>query len=185
MNRLIPDSNWLASVQEAKKSGGSLLTALLLNKAAQKDEDLKQVANALGISYGYFIQIKNGERKFNGLSDEVLDRMAAYLELPLLTVYCAADKIPANVLIGADKATFWTDIMSGFEVFKTDPEYSHLFTKELEQLSVVSKLPLVLAYEKASGKTLIRKSHNIEEAVQLHQVLEKSYEEVLAIPDNL
>lgn len=179
MNKLIPDSTWLASVQEAKKSGGSLLTALLLNKAAQKEEDLKHVAAALGISYGYFIQIKNGERKFNGLSNEVLDRMAAYLELPLLTVYCAAEKVPANVLIGAEKATFWTDIVSGFEVFKTDPEYSHFFTKELERLSVISKLPLVLAYEKASGKTLIRKSHNIEEAVALHQELEKSYNDSL------
>lgn len=164
--KFFPKSAWLSAVQDAKKSGGSVLTSLLMTKAANKNQDLKHLAAALGISYGYLIQVKNGERKYNGLSNDVLDRMAAYLELPLLVVYCAADKIPPYVLIGSDYSSFWADVSSGYEAFKGDPDYAHFFTEELKGISNSSKVPLVLAYERATGKTLIRRNDATPEVLE-------------------
>jgi hypothetical protein len=69
------------SEDEMGKPGGPLMAALLY-RADQLGHTLAQMADEMGVTYGYIAQLQSGRRAPESISPQFIDAAAAYLGVP-------------------------------------------------------------------------------------------------------
>lgn len=76
----------------ANLPGGTLLVELQ-KRATDKRQTLHQMAEELGVSYGYIQHLKSGVKAIPKISDEFTGACARYLGLPRIYVLMMAEKV--------------------------------------------------------------------------------------------
>lgn len=133
---------------------GGLLTAALVQCAAERGQSFPEMCRALGYSYPYLNLLMSGVRQVNQISDDFAQACAAYLRVPRMTVLMMAGRITQADLMEPGLFVPQT-IEPAFQVLVKDATWGPLVTEELREISMVSKYALVKMYEKAENKKLL------------------------------
>lgn len=108
------------NVAEMSRPGG-LLTAALMQCAAERDLSLSELAAALDVSYWTLSQLRIGFRAIESLDQEVIDGCSALLDLPALTIQALAGLLsPAEMLASADLTA--EDLLHARQLASTGPD---------------------------------------------------------------
>jgi hypothetical protein len=104
---------------ESTRPGG-LLTAALMQCAAERKLSHTELATALGVSYWSLSQLRIGFRPIASLDDDMIEACAAFLDLPPLTVQALAGLLtPDDVLDSADLSA--EDLLHARQMRRTEP----------------------------------------------------------------
>ncbi|AOW14929.1 hypothetical protein LPB72_12680 [Hydrogenophaga crassostreae] len=107
-------------VAEMSRPGG-LLTAALMQCAAERDLSLSELATALGVNYWTLSQLRIGFRTIDSLDQDVIDGCSALLDLPALTIQALAGLLsPADMLTSADLTA--EDLLYARQLVSTGPD---------------------------------------------------------------
>ena len=146
---------WSGEVDEtfAVRPGG-LLTAALVQCAAERGQSFPEMCRELGYSYPYLNLLMSGVRDITQISDDFARACAAYLRVPRMTVLMMAGRITQADLMEPGMFKPQT-IEPAFQVLIKDAAWGPLVTEELREVSLRSRYALVKLYEKAEGKKLL------------------------------
>lgn len=163
---------------KAKSQGGgetppAVLVSWLIREAENRGMQMRELASALGVTYGYIAQLRNGTRLASRAGMEFISKAAEFLGTPKVTVMVAAEMLtPADFYTGTD---YKQEIQRAVRFISTDPEWGALVPKDLEDQGIDVQQFVVLAYEKATGRVLLRKKkppeHILEEVQELRKQL--------------
>lgn len=107
-------------VAEMSRPGG-LLTAALMQCAAERDLSLSELAAALGVNYWTLSQLRIGFRTIESLDQDVIDGCSALLDLPSLTIQALAGLLsPADMLASAELTA--EDLLHARQLASTEPD---------------------------------------------------------------
>ena len=87
---------WSALTKKELARPGALLLATLFAAANERGQQLRELATALGVTYGYLAQLRSGLRFVAHISQEFVEACAQYLGLPPIAVKVMAGKVGAR-----------------------------------------------------------------------------------------
>lgn len=100
---------------------GGLLTAALMQYAAECDFSMSELASALGVSYWTLSQLRIGFSAIESLDEDLIKGCSALLDLPALTVQALAGLLsPAEMLTSEDLSA--EDLLHARQLLNTEPE---------------------------------------------------------------
>lgn len=102
-------------------SGGALMAALLA-AATKRGHNLADLAKALGVTYGYLVQLRAGSRPSARISDDFAARCALYIGLPRLSVLLLAGRITQADFFEAS-ATSPKSLAMAYDYIRNDPRW--------------------------------------------------------------
>ena len=107
-------------VAEMTRPGG-LLTAALMQVAAERGYSLSELATAVGVSYWSLCSLRIGFRVVKSLDEDVINGCSALLDLPPLTVQALAGLLsPDEMLASADLTA--EDLLHARQLASTEPD---------------------------------------------------------------
>ena len=126
-------------VGEIARPGG-LLTAALMQYAAEHELSQSELAAALGVSYWSLSALRIGFRAIESLDDDVIQGCSAVLDLPPLTIQALAGLLTPNDVLACSELTA-EDVLHARQLARTEPADLVLLppanrTRPLQGLSV-------------------------------------------------
>lgn len=140
------------SPEEVGRPGAEMLAALY-QKANEDGLNLRELAVALDVTYGYIHQLKTGLRAIPQISDEFATNVARYLKKPKSYVLALAGKTSQADDFTED--TLDGELDTAFGVMYKDKTYGGNMPLSLKSLGRRERLYIVKLYEAASGKKLM------------------------------
>lgn len=137
-------------------SPGYTLLKMLFDKQKKDNLTVDSLAkNKLGVTGGYLTHLRNGSQSPESLSREVLEKVAAYLEIPYVAAMLYAGKLLpkdyyVEVLEGLEE-----QIEHAMEFIRHDPDWGPFMPSEIFTASMQMRQFAVLCYEKATDRRLI------------------------------
>lgn len=146
---------WGGGLDEAElRKPGGMMMAALVQCANERHLSIPDMALAVGVTYGYINQLRNGLRDTTQVSDEFTESCAAFLQVPRLTILILSGKVtPVDFLPPVDPSR--QEVQRAFDFVCTDPVLGPLFTGELRMSGLDSKYAIVRMYEKCTGKNIL------------------------------
>lgn len=108
------------NVAEMSRPGG-LLTAALMQVAAERDFSMSELATALGVSYWSLSSLRIGFRAVESLDEDVIEGCSALLDLPPLTVQALAGLLSPDDVLASDDLTA-EDLLHARQLACTEPD---------------------------------------------------------------
>ena len=141
--------------QDEMNQVGIELLAAAYQKANEDGLNLRSLAAALGVTYGYIHQLKTGIRAIPQVSDEFITSCARYLKKPKNHVLRLAGK-------RSYEDEFITDEIDGeldtaFSVMFRDSDFGGNMPLSLKSLGRRERLFIVKLYEAATRKVILPK----------------------------
>lgn len=140
--------------EEDLKRPGAALLVWLTRTAVARGHKMSQMANALGVTYGYLIQLKKGIRDTPRISNEVVEAAARYLLCPPILVKMAAGQVTAQDFY-TPRDRMEEEVDAAIAHIAGDPNYLFLLPAGVESLPQEVKASLVMLYQDATGKDLL------------------------------
>ncbi len=153
---------WNTAIRRAAcKLRGSTLLAWLFETANDRGLQLKEMAKELGVTYGYIHQLRNGIKPVPGISDEVVDRCAKFLDVPRLAVLVAADIMRFEDFY-QEPDSLRTYLEPSLRFIKRDPLWGAFMHPIVFDVDDKVKYFIITLYEEATGRKLIPTKISIE-----------------------
>ena len=128
----------------------------------------RHVADLMGITSIYWNSLTNGHRKISSLPKDKLQRLAEFLEVPLIQIYVLADHFSAEDFVVYKSLPADLDRM--IEFMRSDPTWLAFApsTQEWTDMSTRAKVLVAALYERLIHKSFLRvsKVHIPQEADQ-------------------
>lgn len=150
-------------VERIYRSSGGPLMGWLRDEAHKRGQSVGEMAAALGVTYGYVLQLCNGIRKVENLSQDVFVACARYLGVPAVVCKLLAGNIRmADFLVRAESEEEAVD--RAFRQMMDDPKVRSSLPSDAIALGLEAKRAMVLMYAEVSG-------HDIFGAKQLPEIV--------------
>jgi len=163
---------WHGFSEEDLRRPGAALLVWLTRIAVSRGHRMTEVAAALGVTYGYLIQLKKGIRETPRLSAEVVHAASQYLLCPPILVKIAAGQITLQDFYGP-RDRMAEDIDAAIAHIAGDPDFSFLLPPGVANMSQDVKASLVMFYQDATGRNLLTRKLNWTRILeQLRQMLQ-------------
>ena len=156
---------------------GGVLLRMLMKRQAELGHTSKELADALGVTYGYVSQLKNGMRQTFNISEDTAAACAVYLGMPKISVLMAAGRVRPEDFY-ENPVELAQTLPRAFSFVQSDPKWSHLITEEIEKLSETGKYLIVSMYEEATGRSLLPQPHSLIQLAQQIELLQKQHTEM-------
>ena len=131
------------------EDGGPLL-GWLIDEAQLRGQLLTEMAAALGVTYGYINQLRNGIRKVSQISNEVARSCANYLGVPTVVV-----KLVSGSISLSDFAWPAVDedmvVERAFQRMLSDPNVRPSLPRNAHKLPIPAKRAMVMMYADITG----------------------------------
>lgn len=131
------------------EDGGPLL-GWLMDEAQLRGQLLNEMAAALGVTYGYINQLRNGIRKVSHISNEFARSCANYLGVPTVVV-----KLVSGSISLSDFAWPAVDedmvVERAFQRMLSDPNVRPSLPRNAHKLPVPAKRAMVMMYADITG----------------------------------
>ncbi len=131
------------------EDGGPLL-GWLMDEAQLRGHLLNEMASALGVTYGYINQLRNGIRKVSNISNEFARSCANYLGVPPVVI-----KLVSGSISLSDFAWPAVDedmvVERAFKRMLTDPNVRPSLPRHAQKLPVAAKRAMVMMYADITG----------------------------------
>jgi transcriptional regulator with XRE-family HTH domain len=139
--------------EELARPGGILL-GMLTQRANELGHQLADMAEELGVTYGYISQLRNGQRGVTTIREKFVDACARYLGVSPLTVLLAAGKIrPTDIY--EDQHEVMQSVPNAVQFIKRDAEWGPVMPAEVASLDIKTQFFIVKLYEAATKRTLL------------------------------
>jgi transcriptional regulator with XRE-family HTH domain len=165
---------WLGGVKadELSRPGGILL-GMLTQRANELGHHYSEMASALGCTYGYISQLRNGQRAVTTIRDKFVDACANYLGVPRMTVLLAAGKVqPTDIY--EDTHEVMQSVPSVMQFIRTDAQWGPLMPPEVLQLPLNVQYFIATLYQEATDRKLFPgASLNAEEVARQIEKLQQ------------
>jgi len=118
----------------------------------------RHVADLMGITSIYWNSLTNGHRKISSLPKDKLQRLAEFLEVPLIQIYVLADHFSAEDFVVYKSLPADLDRM--IEFMRSDPTWLAFApsTQEWTDMSTRAKVLVAALYERLIHKSFLRVS---------------------------
>lgn len=133
---------------------GSTLIAWLLSEANSQGLQLREMSEKIGITYGYFHQLRTGIKPVPGISEEVVDNCSIFLRVPRMAVMTAADIVRIDDLYAA-KDFVPTYLRPALNFMRHDPNWGPFIHPLVFECDEKVQHLIVLLYEEATNRKLI------------------------------
>ena len=137
---------------------GTPLMEVLEEAAKRKGLNKQELAQVLGVTYGYLAQLKNAIRDPRNISDAFAEGCAVFLGVPRIKVLLLAGRVrPSDFYEVGSEEEFKLSVWKALDYIKGDTEWGSYFPYGLLEANAdpaVQQL-VVLLYEKATGKVLL------------------------------
>lgn len=164
---------------ELLKPGGTLL-AMLTGRAQELGHSRGEMAEHIGVTYGYVAQLISGHRMPENMSMDVLEACAQYLGVPKLTVLVAAGIVkPEDTQEHPEQ--MGNTITAALQFISKDATFGPLMPPELLSASSSSQLQyfVVRLFEAATHSKLIPGERSVEEIIGALGQVEQRRQELL------
>jgi len=165
-------------VEELARPGGILLS-MLLKRANELGHQLGQMADELGVTYGYISQLRTGLRKTSHISDAFATACALYLGAPRMTVLLASGRVKPEDTF-ADPAAMISALPHAIELMAKDPKYGPLMPPELLGADARMQYLVVTLFEEATGRSILPGRENPLNIAQQIQKFEQHRANMIA-----
>ena len=137
---------------------GTPLMEVLEEAAKRKGLNKQELAEALGVTYGYLAQLKNAIRDPKNISDAFAEACAGFLGVPRIQVLLLAGRVrPSDFYNVGSEEEFRLSVWKALDFIKRDAEWGCYFPYGLLEANADLAVQqfVVLLYEKATGKVLM------------------------------
>ena len=135
-----------------------MLLAALLSCAGQRGHQLHDLATGLGISYGYLVMLRTGQRSLPEKNHHFTSNAARYLGIPRATVLLLAE-LPLGQLTEGDLLEaneLPTDqVREAMAAISEDTVFGPLVTRELREGSLETQYTFVRFFESQTRVTFL------------------------------
>ena len=130
----------------------NLLVRALWSCMDRRGHSIHDLADALGVTYGYLLSIARGERPMHSVSRDILTKAAEYLQIPLAQVYVWAGVLAAEDFYNSRSLAFELDAL--YEDLKNNTGLNFFVPtkEEWDNLPARPKLTIAIMYESLRGK---------------------------------
>ena len=142
------------------------LISWLVKEAGSRGKSTKELAVDLGVSYSYLALLRSGTRDIRQVSDEFIRAAAAYLGAPRIRVMMAAGKVQPEDFMDSTPHGL-DELKRALEFVKSDPNWGLFFPNSLLEADPAIQQFVMLAYERATGRVLITRTHSVEQLLRL------------------
>ncbi|WP_233423803.1 helix-turn-helix domain-containing protein [Paracidovorax citrulli] len=133
---------------------GGPLIGWLYDECRRRGQELRQLAEALGVTYGYINQLRSGLRLTRHISDDFAVSCARYLGVPPVVVKMVAGRIPMSDFVQPHEPV--EEAMDrAMASMLDDPIARHVLPADLSGLSIEAKQGLVALYIEATGRDVL------------------------------
>lgn len=146
---------WSGGLKDAEmKRDGAGLVGWLLQTANDRGLTLKEMVEEIGISYGYFSQMRSGSRGVRNISEEVADAIANFLRVPRISVLIAAGRVRREDFYEHPERLD-QELEAALQFIQKDPTWGPFLSLEIYQASRGVQQFVVWSYEQATHRALI------------------------------
>ena len=145
---------------------GSPLIAVLEEAALRKGLNKRELADKLGVTYGYLIQLKNGVRDTKNISDEFADRCASFLGVSRIKLLLRSGRVRLSDFYDfEDEEEYKLEVWKALDFIKADKEWGVLFPYTLLEADADLTVQefVVRLYETATGRVLLKGKNSFGE----------------------
>ena len=167
-------------LQIGPESPGYRLMHLLFNRAAGTGLSLADMAEKSGVSVSTLSHLRTGRRRVDRLEREGIEKIASWLELPVLSVMILAEQVRPEDFYGAH-STLKTNIHMGLRYISEDPDWGGIVPKDVDGWDQDAQLYILWCYEQATGRRLLPGGIDYEDL--LRQMEDFRGEHALVEPD--
>lgn len=152
---LRPRFPWAGGLTESERArSGAELISWLMQTANDRGLNLKQMAQELGVTYGYIAQLRNGIRQTRHISEEFSQHAARFLGVPRISVLLAAGTVRIQDFYENGNAVA-ADLDRALQIIAKDPAWGALLPLEAHEATLELKHFIVAAFERATGRSLM------------------------------
>ncbi|WP_236676823.1 helix-turn-helix domain-containing protein [Aquariibacter lacus] len=133
---------------------GGPLIGWLYDECRRRGQEFREMAAALGVTYGYINQLRSGIRQVRQISDDFAVRCANYLGVPPVVVKMVAGRIPMSDFVHP-REPLQDAIDRAMARMLDDPAARHILPADMSGLSLDAKQSLVAMYQECTGHDLL------------------------------
>jgi len=145
---------WTGLSDEELKRPGAALMVQLIRKANANGFNLKELADELGVTYGYIAQLRGGLRQIKLIGDEFIEACSRFLDVPKLAVKVWAGKLDASDLLQS-KEVLVMRLDEALSFIAADPLLGCWMPITVRNMSYEEKFFIVLCFQQATGYELL------------------------------
>lgn len=137
---------------------GKRLIDLTRQRLAELNKPERAILDIIGVTYVYWNALTNGHRRLSGLPHAKMQRLADFLEIPVIQAYMLADLYtPADLVVHKDLADHLKGSLAKMRAdkrwnFIAPPDEAWDATPEASQLAII------LLYERVAGQALLTRA---------------------------
>ena len=150
-----PPEEVVGEAGERKAVIGQKLINLIRKTLIDRELPERYVADLMGVTTIYWNSITNGNRRISSLPKEKMQRLAEFLEVPLIQIYVLADHFEAADFVVYKSLPGDLDRMIDF--MRTDPKYLALAPskKEWDAMDNRTKVLVATLYEQINHRSFL------------------------------
>lgn len=162
------------------ENGGPLI-GWLLDEARQRGIQLKEMADELGVTYGYINQLRTGIRSTETIGQQFAERCGVFLGVPTIVVKLLSGRIQMSdfawPLEGEEGL-----VNRAYRKMMTDPNARQHLLPDPESLSPEARKTLVMMYQDATGQDVLGVRHlswviqYLQRSAVIHEQQREQYE---------
>jgi len=159
--------------EQTSTQHGTPLMEVLEEAAKRKSLNKQELAEALGVTYGYLAQLKNAIRDPRNISDAFAEACASFLGAPRIQVLLLAGRLrPSDFYTVGSEKEFRLNVWKALDFIKGDADWGGYFPYGLLEATADPAVQqfVVLLYEKATGKVLLNNRITIPELARDTQI---------------
>lgn len=155
---------------------GYLLVRKLFQKAGQLGMSQEDLGAELGLSAGYISHIRMGRAEPTGFNRHTLERIASFLEIPVIAAMMLAEQVRPEDFAPPDKA-IEQEIIRCLEFMEKDASWMGFLPKSVFHQPLDMQLFAIWSYEQATGTTILSNMVDLDRLINEIQA-EKSGKKV-------
>ena len=146
----------------SKLTVGRVLMRWLIEECGRRGLEFKELTKIMGISKSYLLSLRYGQRDLDGLSRDIIENLANFLNTDPLTIMLASEKFDPLDFYRSSGETLESEANRAAHFISNDPKWGALMP-EIHEMDLKTKLYLIVAYEKAENKILMSSRINAAE----------------------
>jgi len=156
---------WTGFSRDELQNPDLKLLVQLFQAANERGHTLRELAEHLGVSYGYLHQLRTGMRQTRHVSDEMVENCAAYLGVPKIAIHLMSGRVQPEDFY-EDPALVQRYVDNAIKILRKDPDYAPLLPPDIEASSYENKRLITLLYERATGISVLPEAVDVDDLIK-------------------
>lgn len=153
--------------QDDAKKPVSRLFLWLEHEIRRQDKTVSDLLEILDFSRTHYYSLRANRRPIEGLGEEKLEEIAAFLNVNVGAVLLAAGSVQPSYFSRIPRRDLINELKRALTFIEMDPEWGVLLPPDVHELPVNMQIFIVKAYEKAEKKVLMSRVMDVDDIMAL------------------